>query len=266
MSMDTPERAASVVTAIEQGLLDGKAIADVLRMCVTLSGLVGSDELRDWANGELRGYADDANVPEYRKIEAVIQIDAITANMRVTGRNIAPYQLPEKVQSHIDGTVQFREPIAQLAEQAIQREGARDSIKLEPGAAAYARQLIDQASGNPFQQTTSLYYSVPRSALAGIVDQVKTVAADFVANLRGRTPTLAEAPSAELANSAIALAISGDHANVSVVSAHGNASATSAVAGGDGDPETRVLTRRQLWWTIGGVIAAVVLAIIGWIL
>jgi len=254
--METSDRAASIVTSIEQGLLDGRALADVLRMCVTLSGLVGADDLRDWANKELRGYADDDEVPAYRKISAVIQIDALTGNMHVTGQTIAPYQLPEEVREHIDGTVQLRAGIAELEDQSTRRDDAKDSVKLLPAAAAYACHLIDEASGNPFQQTTSLYYNVSRSTFVGVIDQVKTVAADFVANLRQTTPTLSTAPSADAANSAIALAVTGDHASISVVSANGGSSASSSAPRIEADPETRMLTRKQLGWTIASVVVA----------
>lgn len=264
--MDTAERAASIVNQIEQSLLEGREIADILRMCVSLAGLVGAHDLQEWASKELRGYSDDDELPPYRTVGAVIQIDAITGNTRVTGQTVAPYQLPKEVQEHIDGTVALREGIAQLDLQSRKREGESDSIKLQPGAAAYACQLIDKASGNPFQQTMNLYYAIPRSVFYGVVDQVKTVASEFVANLRLSTPGLDTAPSADSTNSAIALAVTGDHASINVVNANGSAHAAADVTQNAQDVETRVLTRQQLGWTIVGVVVAIGIAVVGWLL
>ena len=73
---------------IEQGLLSGEVgTTTLLQRCIILGGRANSERLRDWASKELNGYSQE-EVPDYRKIAAVIQVDAIVGN---TMRVIQPY-------------------------------------------------------------------------------------------------------------------------------------------------------------------------------
>ena len=69
-------RASRLLDEIEKTAADSSAsLADGLRKCLLLGGLSASAELRDWASRELNGYDKPADVPEYRRLGAVLKID-----------------------------------------------------------------------------------------------------------------------------------------------------------------------------------------------
>ena len=75
----------TLLAEIERDLLDGRALADLLRKCIMLGGRSGSQELRDWAGKELRGYDPDDELPPYRVVSAPIMLDGISGNWAYEG-------------------------------------------------------------------------------------------------------------------------------------------------------------------------------------
>lgn len=96
-----------LLTEIERDLLDGEPVADVLRKLIILGGRAGSSELRDWASRELRGYADASleELPCYRKLLAIIQVDVVVGRDQMSHFTISPNQLPESARAHIGNEV-----------------------------------------------------------------------------------------------------------------------------------------------------------------
>lgn len=69
-------RSARLLQEIEAGALDSKTpIGELLRKVIALGGQSGSEELRDWATRELRGYGPGDELPEYRKVAAPLHVD-----------------------------------------------------------------------------------------------------------------------------------------------------------------------------------------------
>jgi AbiTii len=85
-----------LVVQIERDALDGKAsLAAALRKCIALGGESRSEELRDWATRELKGYPGVDDLPEYRKIVALLRLDGISGNYKITGEELPPMALPD---------------------------------------------------------------------------------------------------------------------------------------------------------------------------
>jgi len=108
---------------IERGAHDASSdLASLLRRCITLGGVTGSESLREWASRELMGYANEDELPDYRCAAAPFVLDAHVPGGRITGQQI-PYNLvPDFARGHLGDDIEFRQPIAEMTAMA---SGAR---------------------------------------------------------------------------------------------------------------------------------------------
>lgn len=245
--------APSLLTEIERDLLDGVPVADVLRKLLILGGRAGSSELRDWASQELRGYADVLvdDLPDYRKVPAIVQLDAIVGTGGVAHQTIAPHELPEQAREHIKNQVPFFQGIGEI-QAMIDGSGEGKTVRISlPGERVLA-QWMDKASGNPYQRINAIYWSVSASALEGLIDQVRTRLAELLGELRAVTPANADAPTASQAANAVNIVIHGKRNRVNVAHADGESASASVEAGRSADGP---------FWTLGKRIGAIVVGV-----
>ncbi|MGB4137942.1 MAG: hypothetical protein WA971_15355 [Microbacterium sp.] len=242
-----------MLTEIEHDLLDGVPVADVLRKLIILGGRAGSTELRDWASRELRGYADVLvdDLPGYRKVPAIIQMDAVVGPHQVSHQTIDPHELPEPAREHITNQVPFFQGIGEIHAMAESHDESKTVRIALPGERVLAH-LIDKASGNPYQHINAIYWSVSTVALEGLVDQVRTRLAELLGELRAVTPTGADVPTAAQAANAVNIVIHGKGNSVHVAHADGNG--TSALV-------ERGEIRDGRFWTLGKRVGASVVGL-----
>lgn len=188
-----------VLRDLRNRVLDEDAsISGLLRMCVMLSSLTGSESLRSWAQAELRGYNDDVDLPEYRKLALPLYIDSQSGPTLVRGQQISVFAVPRETRSAFDGPVQFRQAIQELAELANSDDG---SIAISrPGFAEVAALWTSQLG--MFQQVDRIYHQVSRSAIAGMVDVVRTTLVELVADIAVGVP-VHELPTRARVNAAV---------------------------------------------------------------
>lgn len=229
-------RAKSLLTNIEQaGLSSEASLPDALRMCVALGGQAGSKELREWASRELRGYRSEGDVPEYRRLAAPIRIDGVTGNplvggAKITGQRISPGNLPDVVAERIGEEVHIRHPISQIDE--LSRKG--EPVKLSLPMGADIVRLMNDERDDSLSAIQNVYWSVAPSALASIVDQVRTRLVELIAEMRAGLDDDAQIPSAALADQAVGVVIRGDSNRVVVNSAQSSAEGNASVAAARG--------------------------------
>ena len=210
----------------EQGALDGEApISGTLRKVLALGGKVGSKELRDWASLELRGYAgSDVEPPQYRKPSAAIMVDFSNLQYMVKGQQIGRHQLPEPIREHVDEQCPLSHGIGEIEALLERAKTDGGSVKMSlPGAQIVANLMRDE--NVPDQQIRHIYWALGANAIAGVIDHVRTILVELVAEMRAGTPDTAEAPSAAAADRAVNVAVYGGKPNVNIASAQ---------AGGDG--------------------------------
>ncbi|AZN29367.1 hypothetical protein EJO69_02880 [Flaviflexus salsibiostraticola] len=132
--------APSLLTEIERDLLDNVSVANVLRKLILLGGRAGSAELRDWAAQELRGYADVHvdDLPAYRKIPAIIQMDAVVGPHQVSHQTVGPHELPEEAREHITNQVPFYQGIGEI-QAMIDGSGEGKTVRISLPGSAYSR-------------------------------------------------------------------------------------------------------------------------------
>ncbi|CAN0484515.1 unnamed protein product, partial [Phaeothamnion confervicola] len=194
-------RHSTLLDEIERDALRSELpVADVLRKVITLGGKVGSTALRDWASRELRGYGGSGeDLPSYRKPTAVIQIDAINGSYQITGQQVSPSVFPEGIRDHIEEAVPLGQGIGEIEAMLRQADNGGGTLKMTlPGAQDLAR-LWDREVGDPYQHVTAIYWSLSRSAIAGVIDQVRTTLVELAAEMRAGMPPQANTPSGTVA-------------------------------------------------------------------
>lgn len=247
------KRDASLLAQIENDVLSDRPLADTLRKCVVLGGQAGSRNLREWASRELKGYAADDEVPEYRTVGAPILADAaLPFGGYVKKQRIGTMALPEFVRDHVDEMFTFRDGIGQL-EALIRRSRDEEGVvHLSLPSAPELAQYMNQKIGDEFQAITALYWSVDVAALEGIVDQVRTTLAELVAEMRAGVPDDTEVPSGAVADQAVNVAVNGDRSTVTITAAQAS-----------GGSEATLTTRASEdgrsvpgWWTRSRIVGA----------
>ena len=232
----------SLLDEIERDALDSKVrIADVLRKCVALGGQANSEELRDWASRELRGYSRDDELPEYRKIGAPIGVDAMKGPGIIKGQRFAASALPDFVQEEVSEEFPLLNPIGEVEEIATRFTEKDDTVHFSLPMAAEIASYMNQKIGDPFQHIENLYWMVSPSVLFGVVDQVRTTLVELVAELRSTMPKDQEIPTPEAAANAVQVAVHGGKRHKVMVAAP---QAPASVA-----MNTETASENGGWWT-----------------
>ncbi len=138
------------------GALDSRTpIADVLRKVIALGGRYHSPELRDWASRELNGYGPDDELPDYRKLSAPLQIDALLpSGGRWKGRPVSVYELPEFCRDTLSQGIQLVNGIAEIERMAAKDNALQLQASIMPDLVAYMN-----SSGKYEAQIIRLFWS-----------------------------------------------------------------------------------------------------------
>lgn len=255
--MSRAQRAsARLLRQIERGAHDDKSdLVSLLRRCITLGGVTGSESLRDWATRELVGYANEDVLPGYREAAAPLVLDAHVQGGRVTGQQV-PYGLvPDFARDQLGDDIQFRQPVGEIEEMVRSARGRGDStvklgVPLGSGVVALMNDELRQ-SGQP-QVIERIYWDVSLIPLVRVLDVIRTKLVALIAELRAGMPTSISVPSREVTEQAVGVVIHGKGHRV--VIQHGSPGAIAAL--GETSPEGRA--RRIAFWV--GIIATVVAA------
>jgi len=222
-----PRHEDHLIGDIERGALDDRAsLAATLRKCLVLGGKSGSEQLRDWATRELQGYGGEDTLPSYRRVPAQIQIDGATMTGLVTGQPIARSSLPDFVQEHVREEVELRDGVGAIEALAkhAEEDGGKAKLSLPMGG-DIARVMTADLAG---QRILSVYWAVSPVAIRGVLDQIRTLLTMLVAELRATMPADATVPSAEAADNAVTLIVSGKRHTITVNTAQATQAGASA--------------------------------------
>ena len=235
------DRDRNLLRQIEQGVIDGSvSTVSLLQKCIILGGRAGSTQLREWAAKELRGYGVDDELPPYRRVEAVLQIDAQVGYNMIRGQVIGPENLPREVQeAGIDNTIVLRQALRELEHYAD--DDSRTSIQFMHPAATRIVALMNAKAGFG-EAVLRLYWDISRAAMRGVVDQVRTSLAELVAELVATLPHDTQTPSAQAADQAVNYIVSGKRNTVQVTNSQAASGSTSTISAPERTPE-------ETWWT-----------------
>ncbi|MGW5578128.1 AbiTii domain-containing protein [Micromonospora chokoriensis] len=245
-------RENKLLDEIERGALDsGAPLAATLRKCVALGGQARSAELRDWASRELNGYGPDDELPEWRKVNAPLQIDGVSGNYQVSHQTISRWTLPDFARDNLTEEVSLVQGVGEL--EAMIRDADRSVIRLGPRMGQELVAYMNSTNENQFQHIEKIYWALSTTAIHGVLDRIRTALTALVAEMRDGMPDTAGAPSPEVASQAVQFIVSGKRHRVVINNAQASGSATSSVGQGqEQEPEARGWKR---WARVSGIIA-----------
>lgn len=240
---------SSLLAEIERDVLDGRPLADLLRKCIMLGGRSGSQDLRDWASKELRGYQGNTDLPPCRSVSAPILIDAVTGNSWVKGQSVPESGLPDFVRdASLGNSVDLRQGVGELEALVQQGQSSEHSIRVSLPSAEIIGEYFDRNSGNPFQHTDRVYWSIAPSAIHGVIDNIRTTLTELVTELVASVPRGQEVPTAEQADNAFNVAVHGKKSQITITAPQISGGSASTIdqrtAGPAADPD-------PAWWTLG---------------
>ena len=161
---------------------ESKSLTIALRKCVTLGGSANCEELRDWANKELRGYSNlpVKDVPEYRVLNAPIFMDVANSAYRISGQRVSISIFPAELQEYIKEEIYMTQGIAEIAN--IIESSSESDFKIGmPNSPELVRMTYCERNVNGMIH--DIYYRVHRSNFIGILDHVRTILVTLVAEL-----------------------------------------------------------------------------------
>lgn len=226
-----------VLDRMEAGVLDDTVpLATLLRQVVVLGGRTASEPLRTWATNELQGYTTpDVELPDYRLLPALIQMDCWAPGQRVTDMTISVLDLPEFARDRVKQEVPMADGVGKI-EAVLARAEPGKSVKLSmPGGPELARMMTFERQANGVH-VERVYWTVHPSDLHDVLDQVRNRLAQFVSELRATMPAGAPDPTPDQVQQVVQHVITiktGKHSEVTVnapvAQAGPNSTATSTI-------------------------------------
>lgn len=253
---------AELLDETEQRIIDGAALAEILRLLLLLGGRLDSENLRSWAKAELEGYGPDVEVPPSRTVGAPIYVDAMVGYNRITGQQISAAMLPDFASEVMEDVITMRQSISSIESMIdnIRRQGQEVATLSIPNWEIIAAEM-DKAQ--EFQQITRMYRRVHVSTLESIVGDARNRAAELLGEFRRSSKSRDELLTGKQADAIVRdITVSGD--GNSVVFSPGNEHKINASTGGS--PSERG------WWAAWGRVATIitvvagVVAIVAWVL
>jgi AbiTii len=258
------KRENDLLAEIERDALDeSKSVAAALRKCLVLGGHAGSTALREWATRELKGYPSrEDELPDYRRIRAPLLLDGLNGNYKVTAQSISVLDLPKIAHDVVEDEVPLSYGIGEIEALIRQADTRGGFLELGPPGGAELARLMTHEIGDPSRYVERLYWSVSAASLRGVVDAVRTSLIELVAELRAGMAPGEHAPSPELAEQALQVAVHGNKNRITLSSAiadHGG-TATAMPTSGEGDEPGFWTTSRRIGALVVGL-AAIVTAV-----
>jgi hypothetical protein len=258
-------RSSSLLMSVERDLERDAPVAKVLRNVLLLGGKSGSSVLRDWAAQELRGYESDDALPDYRRLDALLQADfALPGGGMLKHRTVAPWEFPEFARDAMSGPVPLSMSIAEIQDMKGRADGGM--VRLSPPGVSELMFLINHEVGH-INQVVAIYWSVSVTALEGVLDQVRTRLVQLAAEMRAETPEKKSIPEREVADRAVVHVIAKGRSTVNLVSGGPNSSnSVTMPASRDEAPSGAGRTRtavRVVWSVVVGL-ATIAAAVFAW--
>ena len=177
----------SLLKEIRDATVDANVpIANVLRKCAVLGDQLNNGELRDWALQELQGYKSEDEVPEYRKIGALLRGNLVGPQQSgYKNMPIPAMCLPEQLRDRADISV-LAEGVAGL-ERLLEGEG--DTLTFTWPGDWIARA---QHKGQIMQGYVlyAAWQDISKSSVTGVLDAIRNRVLEFCLRLGKERPEL----------------------------------------------------------------------------
>jgi hypothetical protein len=198
---------------IEAGLLDeATSITLLLQKCVVLGGHAGSDKLRNLARRELLGYAQVADLPDYRKVPAQLRARITNAyGYQSMEQTLTPAELPNSVREALScDTASIGSSIGELEAMLSQADGM---VSIRPGGHG---DLVDYL--NSLNESDSrvelVYWAVSSVTIAGLLSRIRTALAELLGEIIAAMPSDQTIPDKAAADQAVQIVVTGSRNRV----------------------------------------------------
>lgn len=219
-------RTNGLLAQIEAGVLDDSVpLSTLLQKVIVLGGRAGSENMREWARRELKGYTDPTLVPDYRNVFA-------TLNLRITNRvglnpiiqRVTPRELPESLTTKVDvEQATLWMSIGELEALVAKGDESGDPHWLSPSWADQMAQWVRENSvRSPMSVLDGVFWLVPNTAVKSLLVQVRTALAELVAELAVLTPEGQEVPTQAAADQAVQFVLTGERPTINITAQHTN--------------------------------------------
>ncbi|MCY4554833.1 MAG: hypothetical protein OXF79_00285 [Chloroflexi bacterium] len=158
---------------------DSATLANTLRKAKILASDLGVSEFREWVDAELAGYPDLTKLPTYRKFLAT-NIGTFAGAAAVVRNVVLPtYGLPDAVKDYAANLLVHQgvgelEGMLNTESEQFQKHWPQEFVMLSQQATALTNGAILVAAHQP----------IPRSLIAGVLDNVKNKLLDFILSLQ----------------------------------------------------------------------------------
>ena len=213
---------AGLLAQIEAGVLnDAVPLSSLLQQCIVLGGRAGSEKMRDWARQELNGYVGSEKVPDYRHVPVTL-MGLITNHAGYNGmtQRVQASTLPAPVREMVTKDIDLEDAILSQGVGELEALAAKgtDEHRLIPSWAEFIRDVLNKYCMGANSHTAAVFWSVPDTAIRGVLVRVRTALAELVAELVSLTPQDQETPDKLAADQAVQFVVTGDRATVNYTS------------------------------------------------
>lgn len=177
----------SLLRDIQDSAIDeGSQVATLLRKCKVLAVRLGSKEFGRWVDNELNGYEDLDELPSYRVLRVRSYGHFVGYGHEVKNAPIAPGVLPEEIREFSE-TSMINMPISALASLADAGSDSRDR---------WPPDVVRLVGSDIYENLNCVdaWKALPRAALIGIIDTVRTRILNFALEIESEYPDAGEAP------------------------------------------------------------------------
>ena len=163
-------------------------LPDLLRKCKVLAARLGNDEFKKWIDSELNGYNENETLPAYRIFR--VESQGHFSGYAGSGMKNVPIPLsclPQRFMEMLSAH-KSREPISALADIVSRGDHGTFRVTWPPDLVAHVAQDIVE-----HMNCLSAWQVIPRGAIVGILDTVRTRVLNFVLEIESEAPDAGEA-------------------------------------------------------------------------
>jgi hypothetical protein len=180
---DVPLRMSLLADIQAECTAEQASVSRLLRLCLQLASRLKHDPLKTWALSELNGYPEDADLPPYRVVKTRSRGYFADRFVGQATLDIPMSILPEPLRSRFS-VARLDQPISQY-EELLSGEGSFQSPWPQELALHYGKKVSQL-------QCIRMWQELPRSAVASLIDTVKTRVLSMVLDIEAENPEAGE--------------------------------------------------------------------------
>lgn len=171
---------AQIMQSLETALLDEtQTVPSLLRKCLYLGEVSGSEELRAWASLELNGYPQDVELPAYRMLQHPPLQVRIQQGYQDSIQTTTVLALPEKALAVLPQRFELREGVDEIFAYT-EADAIVTTAPLEFAASIWRKENF---SDHPFINLVSVRYFLSKVSTLGTISKIRNTLVQLLGEL-----------------------------------------------------------------------------------